>query len=75
MPATVSVDEARANLRELIDRLAPGEEIVITENQRPVAKLVGDRPARPPAGLGKGSIVHLAPDFDAPFEEFRECEQ
>jgi antitoxin (DNA-binding transcriptional repressor) of toxin-antitoxin stability system len=30
------VEEAQAKLRELISRLAPGEAIVITEDQRPV---------------------------------------
>jgi antitoxin (DNA-binding transcriptional repressor) of toxin-antitoxin stability system len=71
MPATITVEEAQAKLKELIDKLAPGEEIVLTENQQPVAKLVGERPARSPRpapGLGKGSILHMAPDFDGPLE-------
>jgi prevent-host-death family protein len=73
--AVVTVDEAQAKLKELIGKLAPGEEIVITENQRPVAKLVGERPARPPRpapGLGRGSILYMAPDFDEPLEEFKD---
>jgi antitoxin (DNA-binding transcriptional repressor) of toxin-antitoxin stability system len=59
----------------VIDHLALGEELVITENQLPVAKLVGQRPApapRPAPGLGKGSILYMAPDFDEPLEEFKE---
>ena len=40
MPATVTVNEAQAKLKELIDSLGPGEELVITDNQHPVAKLV-----------------------------------
>jgi len=40
MSATITIDEAQAKLRELIHRLAPGEEVIITENQEPVAKLV-----------------------------------
>jgi prevent-host-death family protein len=75
MPASVTVEEAQAKLKKLIDRLAPGEELVITENQQPVAKLVGQRPVRPPRpapGLGKGSILYMAPDFDEPPEEFKE---
>jgi prevent-host-death family protein len=43
----VTVAEAQAKLKELIDKLAPGEEIVITDNQQPVAALVGKRSARP----------------------------
>ena len=75
MPAIITVEDAQSRLKELIDQLAPGEEIVITENEQSVARLVGERPARPsrPApGLGKGSILYMAPDFDAPLEEFKE---
>jgi antitoxin (DNA-binding transcriptional repressor) of toxin-antitoxin stability system len=38
--ATISIAEARAKLDELIHGLTPGEEIVITENDRPVATLI-----------------------------------
>jgi antitoxin (DNA-binding transcriptional repressor) of toxin-antitoxin stability system len=75
MSATISVEEAQAKLKELIGKLAPGEEVVITENQQPVARLVGGRAARlprPAPGLGKGSILHMAPDFDEPIEEIKE---
>lgn len=75
MSAMISVEEAQARLKELIDRLAPGEEVILTQNQLPVAKLIAERPARPPRpapGLGKGSILYMAPDFDEPLEEFRE---
>ena len=75
MPTTISVEEAQSKLKELIDQLAPGEEVVLTSNQRPVAKLVGEiskRPPRPAPGLGKGSILYMAPDFDEPMEEFAE---
>ncbi|HTU23424.1 MAG TPA: type II toxin-antitoxin system prevent-host-death family antitoxin [Gemmataceae bacterium] len=68
MSAMISVEEGQAKLKELIDKLAPGEEVIITDNQRPVAKLVGERPARPAPGLGKGSILYMAPDFDEPME-------
>ena len=75
MSTTLTVEEAQARLKELIANLSPGEAIVITDNQQPVAKLIGERPAqlpRPAPGLGKGSILYMAPDFDDPLEEFRE---
>lgn len=75
MATLITLQEVQAKLKQLIDNLAPGEEIVITENQRPVARLVGERTARlprPAPGLGKGSILYMAPDFDAPLEEFKE---
>ena len=74
MSAVLTVEEAQSNLKDLIDQLAPGEEIVITKNQQPVAKLIRDRLplTRPAPGLGKGSILYMAPDFDEPLEEFKE---
>jgi len=67
MAATITIDEAQARLKELIHRLAPGEEVVITENQQPVAKLVSEPPKaktglRPPPGLGKGFITVISDD-------------
>jgi prevent-host-death family protein len=73
--STITVKEAQARLKDLIDKLAPGEEIIITDHQQPVAKLVGARaacPTRPAPGLGKGSVLYMAPDFDEPMEEFKE---
>jgi antitoxin (DNA-binding transcriptional repressor) of toxin-antitoxin stability system len=75
MPTSITVEEAQVKLKELIGQLAPGEEIVITEKEQPVAKLVGQRPGclpRHAPGLGKGSILYMAPDFDEPLEEFKE---
>lgn len=77
MFATITVEEAQARLKELIDHLAPGEEIIITENQQPVAKLVSSPPTlprspRPGPGLCKGMITYMAPDFDAPLEDMKE---
>lgn len=73
---TVTLQEAQARLAELIHGLAPGEEIVITDNGQPLAKLVATPPApsKKPRQLGtmKGSVVYMAPDFDAPLEDFRE---
>jgi len=36
----VSVSEARDRFDELLDRIAVGEEVVITDHDEPVAKLV-----------------------------------
>jgi antitoxin (DNA-binding transcriptional repressor) of toxin-antitoxin stability system len=74
MSATVALEEAQATLAELIGRLTLGEEIVITKNQQPVAKLVGQRPAeRQPRVPGncKGMIT-LAVDDDEHLKDFEE---
>jgi len=65
MSATITVEEAQAHLKELIGNLAPGEELVIIEGQRPVAKIVGHGiPARKPRrpGSAKGKLIILQED-------------
>ena len=67
----------QARLKELISQLAPGEELVITDHEQPVARLVGEpskptKPPRPGPGLCKGMITYMAPDFDAPLEDMKE---
>lgn len=67
MPNTITVEDAQASLKNLIRQLAPGDEVIITENQRPVARLVGEsttlrRPRAP--GNCKGMIALLVEDDD-----------
>ncbi len=73
MGTTISIDEAQTNLAKLIHQLPPGEEIIITENQQPVAKLVGqNRPLRRrQPGRCKGMISLLIED-DEHLEGFKE---
>lgn len=77
MSTTIPIDEAQAKLKELIHQLVPGEEVIITENEHPVAKLVSEQPKplltnRPGPGLCKGMITYIAPDFDEPLEDMKE---
>jgi len=66
----VSVYDAKTNLSRLLDRAAGGEEVVITRNGRPVAKLVAATAARKPRTLGvlKGRI-RIRKTFDAPLPD------
>jgi len=71
----VSLEEAQAHLSELIERLQPGEEVVILRENQPVAKLVAEKSkARQPRvpGSAKDQILFMADDFDAPLEDFKE---
>jgi prevent-host-death family protein len=82
--STITLQEAQSNLAELVHRLAPGESVTITENDRPVARLLvpivapahAPRP-RPPvtgvpkAGRLKGQLV-VPDDFDEPTEDLQE---
>lgn len=72
----LTIQEAQAQLPELIHKLMPGHEVVITENNQPVAKLVGEPQTpkaglRPPPGLGKGCITIVADD-DEHLKDFAE---
>ena len=72
----ITLEQAQAQLPDLIHNLTPGEEIVITENNQPVAKLVSElskpKPGlRPPPGLGKGCITIVADD-DEHLKDFAE---
>ena len=65
MSTSITVEEAQANLPDLIHKLTPGEAVVITENNQPVAKLVSEKPAvrqRPQPGLCKGMLTIVAED-------------
>ncbi|MGL4340241.1 MAG: type II toxin-antitoxin system Phd/YefM family antitoxin [Rhodoglobus sp.] len=73
MSSSVNVYEAKTQLSQLLNRVEGGEEIVISRNGRPVARLVplSTRKDRAP-GLFVGQIT-LAPDFDS-FTESDESE-
>jgi hypothetical protein len=59
-------------LTEIIDRLFPGEKVILIDNGQPLARLVRAEATRWPskAGSAKDQILWIAPDFDAPLEEF-----
>lgn len=74
---TVSIKQAQAKLPELIENLAAGEEVVITRNQQPVARLTAaEQPQRKPrkAGSAKGILTILADDDEhlTDFAEYME---
>jgi prevent-host-death family protein len=73
--STITLEEAQAQLAELVQRLGPGEQVLITRNNQPVAKLVGEAkvtqtPRRP--GTLKGTVLYMAADFDAPLDDFKD---
>lgn len=77
MTITMAVEDITLTLPELLDSLTSGDEILLTRNQQPVAKLVSTAAIpqpkqRPGPGLCKGMITHIAPDFDAPLEDMKE---
>jgi prevent-host-death family protein len=74
--ASVTIEEAQAKLPELIHGLTRGDEVVITENHQPIARIVpaaetSARKSRQPGTL-RGTVLYMAPDFDAELEDFKE---
>ena len=73
----VTLEEAQANLPELIEKQLPGEELQITVNGETVAKLVtvprqSKEPRKvPQLGTLRGTVLSME-HFDDPLEEFEE---
>jgi prevent-host-death family protein len=67
MAVLVNMHKAKSDLSRLVGRALAGEEVIITRDGQPVARLVPIRQERVP-GLAKGQ-VHIAPDFDEPLPE------
>jgi prevent-host-death family protein len=70
MTMTLQLAEAKTHFSEIVQKAMLGEPIVITKENRPVVRLVAIKPAKRTPGTGKG--VWMAPDFDAPLEDFSE---
>ena len=77
MQTTMEVEDIEMTLPELLDHLTPGDEVILTRNHQPVAKLVSETPKpaskqRPGPGLCQGMITYMASDFDAPLDCMKE---
>lgn len=71
---TVTVEEAQARLPDLIDHLRPGDALVITRDDKPVARLTAEEPPkRPPRKPGncKGMLT-IVSDDDEHLKDFAE---
>jgi prevent-host-death family protein len=70
MTVTVSIYEAKTLLSELLTRVGAGEEVLIADAGKPVARLVPpvEKPSQRVPGTAKGKII-IAPDFDAPLPD------
>lgn len=68
---TVSLAEAKAHLSELTERVATGEEVVITKHGKPVSRLSRpDRPRRPVDLQAMRALTRYMTGQPEPAEEF-----
>lgn len=61
MQTTIAVEDIKLTSAELLDRLTPGDEFILTRNRQPAAKPVSEQPSptpglRPPPGLGASPV-------------------
>jgi len=70
MALEMKLAEAKARFSEVIQTAMLGETIIITKENRPVVRITAIKPAKRMPGTGKG--IWMAPDFDAPLEDFAE---
>jgi len=67
MTVEVNIHEAKTHLSRLLKRVATGEEVVIANAGKPVAKLVPYVPALGPRVPGRDAgLIWVADDFDDP---------
>ena len=75
MTPTIPIEKATDSLTDFIAKLSPGEEVVLTRAGEPIAVIrAAPINTRKPRRLGalKGTILKIAPDFDALPEEFED---
>lgn len=74
----VNIHEAKTHLSKLLARVSAGEEVIIMNNGKPVARLVPVTKKHQPRKLGAAAgALYIAPDFDAPLPDdiLKEFEQ
>lgn len=68
--STVDIQVASTHLSQLLERVAQGEEVVIAEAGKPVARLVPIEPAAEPRSPGSArGLGRVADEFDAPMPD------
>jgi prevent-host-death family protein len=70
MGIEMKLAEAKARFSEVVQTAMLGETIIITKENRPVVRITAIKPAKRMPGTGKG--IWMAPDFDAPLDDFAE---
>lgn len=72
MSFTIPIQQAARQLEQLLSSLGPGDEIVLTRDDQPVAKIVPSRrPIQRRAGSCKGMLV-INQDDDDHLKDFKD---
>ncbi|GBF80098.1 type II toxin-antitoxin system Phd/YefM family antitoxin [Aphanothece sacrum] len=66
----LDIEQVKSNFSQLLDLAIEGEEIIITQDDKPVAQISPIKRALK-RGSAKGKVL-MSPDFDEPLEYFQE---
>jgi len=70
---TVGTFEAKTHFSRLLDEVEAGHRIIITRHGKPVAEISPTlKKKRARRGCAKGPGFYMAPDFDAPLDDFKD---
>lgn len=73
MLPTISMEEVQATLPDIIGKLAPGEEVVITKDDQPVAKLQSLAVGKPQPRFGScQGMLTIVTEDEGHLEDFKE---
>jgi antitoxin (DNA-binding transcriptional repressor) of toxin-antitoxin stability system len=74
MTRTFPLAAIQLKLSEIVAGMTPGEEVILTADGEPVAIVTRTQRASWPSvpGTAKDRSFWMAPDFDAPLEDFAE---
>ena len=66
----VNIYEAKTRLSQLVDQAAAGEDVIVSRNGKPLARLTRLQPSKRPIrfGLLEGKLT-IPDDFDAPLPD------
>ena len=69
----VGAFEAKTHLSKLLDAVENGDHVYITRHGKRIAELSPVKSGKKARfGCAKGAGFYMAPDFDAPLDDFRE---
>lgn len=72
MSRTIPVDQASSELRGLIEAMGPGDEIVLTDNDKPVARILPDLTSRKRVPGAWQGMLTIVKEDDEHLEDFKE---
>lgn len=71
---SIDINQALPQMKQLLEIASTGEEIIITQNNQPMVKLVSIHatPKRSPLFGSDKNIISISDNFDEPLEDFQD---